>query len=101
MSDFAYFEYADTSASYLIEVLISNAVTGQKREEREVKKLANDFVTLALRQDSGQIVGLRAISESEAQKRKKVSSAGTHFHGSTYLIRLGQGLSVSGCAIHR
>jgi hypothetical protein len=89
MSDFAYFEYADTSANYLIEVLISNPVTGQKRQEREVTKLANDFVTLALRQNFGQIVALRAISESEAQKRTKVSSAGTHFDGKTYLIRLG------------
>ena len=62
--------------------------TAESGDAIDIKKLANDFVTLALREDLRQIVPLRTISELEAQKRKKVSSGGTNFDGRTYLIRL-------------
>ena len=59
MSDLAYFEYATvirpqenqlegTPAHYLVEVAKSDPVTGEERDEEELKKLANDFLALAL-----------------------------------------------------
>ena len=59
MSDLAYFEYAmvirpkgnqleGTPAHYLVEVAKSDPVTGKERDDGELKKLANDFLTVAL-----------------------------------------------------
>jgi hypothetical protein len=59
MSDLAYFEYAavirpqgnqleGTPAHYLVEVAIHDPVTGEERDEEELKKLANNFLALAL-----------------------------------------------------
>jgi hypothetical protein len=40
-----------TPAHYLVEVAITDPVTGKERDEEELKKLANDFWTLALGMD--------------------------------------------------
>ena len=82
MSDLAYFEYANnqlegTSAHYLVQVSIS------KRDEEELRRLANKFLTQALGPDMGQ-VGLKAISEPEAQKLKKLGSAGLYYDGAVF-----------------
>jgi hypothetical protein len=92
MSDLAYFEYAivmrpqgnqleGTPAHYLVEVTICDPVTGKERDEEELKKLANDFLTLALGLHVQEITDFAAISESEAHKLKKLSPAGTHHDG--------------------
>ena len=97
MSDLAYFEYATvispkgnqlegTPAHYLVEVAITDPVTGKERDEGELKKLANDFLTLALGLDVREITHFEAISKSEAQKLKKISPAGTHHDGSVFLV---------------
>jgi hypothetical protein len=78
MSALAYFEYSTvippagnqregTPTHYLIDVLINNPVTGEKREEAELKKIANDFLALALNRGMDQIAGLKRISEAEAE----------------------------------
>ena len=59
---------------------------GKEREEEELKKLANDFLTLALGMDVQEITDFAAISESEAEKLKKISPAGTHHDGSVFLV---------------
>jgi len=97
MSDLAYFEYATvirphgnqlegTPAHYLVEVAINDPVTGKERDEGDLKKLANDFLTLALGMDVQEITDFAAISESEAEKLKKISPAGTHHDGSVFLV---------------
>ena len=47
-------------------------MTGKERDEEELKKLANDFLTLAL--------GLNV------QELKKISAAGTHHDESVFLV---------------
>ena len=95
MSDLAYFECATvirpegnqldgTPAHYLVEVKTSDPVTGKERGEEELKKLANDLLTLASALDVREITYFAAISESEAQKLKKISPAGMHFDGSVF-----------------
>ena len=84
MSDLAYFEYAmdqpeGTSAHYLVEVSIS------ERDEEELRRLANKFLGQALGPDVG-LIGLKAISEPEAQKLKKVGSAGLYYDGAVFLV---------------
>ena len=97
MSDSAYFEYAmviraqgsqieGTSAHYLVEVTINDPVTGKDRDEEALKKIANDFLTLALGLDVQEITNFAAISESEAQKLKKISTAGKHHDGAVFLV---------------
>jgi hypothetical protein len=97
MSDLAYFEYAavirsegnqfeGTPARYLVEVAINDPVTGKERDEGELKKLANDFLTLTLGLDVQEITEFAAISVSEAQELKKISSAGIHQDGSVFLV---------------
>jgi hypothetical protein len=97
MSDVAYFEYATvigshgnqfagTPARYLVEVAKNDPVTGKERDEEELKKLANDLLTLALGLEVQEITEFTAISESEAQELKKISSAGTHQDGSVFLV---------------
>ena len=97
MSDLAYFEYATvirpqgnqldgTPAHYLVEVKTNDPVTGKERGEEEVKKLANDFLTLAVGLDVQEITEFTAISEFEAQKLKKIRPAGTHHDGSVFLV---------------
>jgi hypothetical protein len=97
MSDLAYFEYATvirsqgnqfegTPARSFVEVAINDLATGKERDERELKKLVNNFLTLALGLDVQEITEFTAISESEAQELKKISSAGTHQDGSVFLV---------------
>jgi hypothetical protein len=97
MSDLAYFEYATvirpqgdqlegTPAHYLVEVAITDPATGKKRDEGELKKLANELLTLALGMDVQEITDFAAVSESEAEKLKKIRSAGTHHDGSVFLV---------------
>ena len=97
MSDLAYFEYATvirpqenqlegTPAHYLVEVAKSDPVTGEERDEEELKKLANDFLALALGLDVQEITDFAAISESDAEKLKKVRRAGTQHDGSVFLV---------------
>jgi hypothetical protein len=97
MSDLAYFEYATvlrstenqldgTPANYLVEVSTKDPETGEERQEEELKKLANDFLSAALGQEVQEIVEFQAISESEAQKLKKLHPAGSHAGGAVYLV---------------
>jgi hypothetical protein len=97
MSDLAYFEYATvippvgnqregTPAHYLVEVLISDPVTHKERGEAELKRMANDFLALALNRGVNPIPGLSAISELDAEKLKKVGSAGIHHDGGVSLV---------------
>ncbi len=97
MSDLAYFEYAmvirspgsqfeGTPARYLVEVAKNDPATGQERDEGELKKLANDLLTMAFGLDVQEITEFTALSESEAQELKKISSAGTHDDGSVFLV---------------
>jgi hypothetical protein len=97
MSDLAYYEYATvirpqgnqlegTTAHYLVEVAIHDPVTGKIRDEEELKKLANGFLTLAVGMEVQEITEFAAISESEAQELKKISPAGTHPGGSVFLV---------------
>ena len=97
MSDLAYFEYATVishqgnqlegiPAHYLVEVAINDPASGKEHNDGELKKLANDFLTLALGMDVQEITDFAAISESEAEKLKKISPAGTHHDGSVFLV---------------
>ena len=97
MSDLAYFEYATmirsqgnqfegTPARYLVEVAKNNPGTGKERDEGELKKLANDLLTLALGLNVQEITEFTAVSESEAQELKRISSAGTYQDGSVFLV---------------
>ena len=97
MSDLAYFGYATvirpqedqlegTPAHYLVEVAVNDPVTGKERDEGELKKLANDLLTLTLGMDVQEITDFAPISESEAEKLKKIRSAGTHQDGSVFLV---------------
>jgi hypothetical protein len=70
----------------LVEAAINDPVTGKECDEGELKKLANDFLTLALGLDVQEITHLEAISESGAQKLKKISPAGTDYDGSVLLV---------------
>jgi hypothetical protein len=92
MSDLAYFEYATvippegnqregTPAHYLMEVAIKDPVTHKERGEAELKRMANDFLALALNRGVNPIPGLNAISELDAKKLKKVGLAGIHQDG--------------------
>src|SRR6202030_763629 len=85
MSDLVYFEYKTvippqgseregTPAHYLVDVLIKHPVTGEKREEAELKKLANEHLTLVLNLGVVQLPELKPISESEAKKLNMVRS---------------------------
>jgi hypothetical protein len=47
---------------------------------------ANDFLTLALGLDTQEVRYFAAISESEAQKIKKISPAERHHDGSVFLV---------------
>jgi hypothetical protein len=98
MSDLAYFEYKTvippqgseregTPAHYLIDVLIKHPVTGEKREEAELKRLANEHLTLVL--NLGVVVqlqGLKPISESEAKKLNMVSYARSTLRHGVFLV---------------
>jgi|ERR1700722_10104385 hypothetical protein len=97
MSDLAYFEYATvvrpkgnqldgSPAHYLVEVNLSDPVTGKDRDQEELKKLANDLLTLAVGLEVQEITEFSAINEPEAQKLKKISPAGTHQDGSVFLV---------------
>ena len=96
MSDLAYFEYATViraqnqlegnPAHYLVEVAINDPATGKERDEEELKRLANELLTLVVGQDVQEITEFTAISESEAGELKKISSAGTHRDGSVFLV---------------
>jgi|ERR1700693_1154938 len=97
MSDLAYFEYTTvippegsqregTPAHYLVEVFISDPETHKERGPAEFKRIANDFLALALNRGVNPIAGLNAISESEAQKLRKVGSAGIHPDGGVSLV---------------
>jgi len=97
MSDWAYFEYATllrptgnqldgTPANYLVEVSIKDPDTGEVRPESDLKKLANDFLNAALGQEVQEIVEFQAISESQAQKLRKLHSAGSRASGAVYLV---------------
>jgi len=99
MSDLAYFEYAmvirpkgnqleGTPAHYLVEVAKSDPVTGKERDDGELKKLANDFLTVALGLEVQEITHFEVISKSEAQELKKIGVAGTHHDGSVFLVEL-------------
>ena len=70
----------------MVEVTINDPATGKERDEEELKKLANDFLTLALGLDVQEITHFAAISESEAQELKKISNAGSHHDGSVFLV---------------
>ena len=70
----------------MVEVAINDPVTGEERDEEKLKKLANDFLAMALGLDVQEITEFTAISESEAQELKKISSAGTHQDGSVFLV---------------
>jgi nitrogen regulatory protein PII len=61
-------------------------VTGEERDEEELKKLANDFLALALGLDVQEITDFAAIGKSEAEKLKKVRRAGTQHDGSVFLV---------------
>jgi hypothetical protein len=61
----------------LVEVTRNDPFTGKERDGEELKKLANDFLTLALGLDVQEITDFGAISEFEALKLKKISPAGT------------------------
>ena len=97
MSDLAYFEYATvirpqgnqlegTPAHYLVEVAINNPVNGKKSVEGVLQKIVHHFLKLAFGLDVQEITDFAAISESEAQKLKKISPAGTHHDGSVFLV---------------
>ena len=98
MSDLAYFEYKTvippqgseregTPAHYLVDVLIKHPVTGEKREEAELKRLANEHLTLVL--NLGVVVqlqGLKPISESEAKKLNMVRTLGARSDSGVFLV---------------
>jgi hypothetical protein len=97
MSDLAYFEYTavvrseknqleGTPAHYLVEVRIRNPNTGEERNEEELKRLANDFLTLASGLDVQQIAEFREINESDARTLKKIRPVGTHYDGAVFLV---------------
>jgi hypothetical protein len=70
----------------LVEVAINDPVTDKERDEGELKKLANDFLTLALGLDVQVITEFTAISESQAQELEKISPAGMHHEVSVFLV---------------
>ncbi len=97
MSYLAYFEYATvirpqgnqlegTPAHYLVEVTKNDPVTGKERDEGELKKLANEFLTLAVGLDVQEITEFTAISESDALKLKKISPAGIYHEGRVFIV---------------
>jgi hypothetical protein len=97
MSDLAYFEYVTiippagsqkegTPAHYLVELLIRNPETHNERKEGELERLAHDFLSLALSRGVVHIEGLKPITESDAQKLKRIQTAGTHYDGSVFLV---------------
>ncbi len=97
MSDLAYFEYAivirpqenqfdGTPAHYLVEITKNDPVTGEQRDDEELKKLANGFLTQTLGLEVQEITDFAAISESEARKLKRISPAGAHSDGSVFLV---------------
>jgi hypothetical protein len=69
------------------KVAINDPATGKERDEGELKRLANELLTLALGQDVQEITEFTAISESEAQELKKIGSAGAYRAGSVFLVR--------------
>jgi hypothetical protein len=97
MSDLAYFEYSTvippvgnqregTPVHYLVDVLIKHPVTGEKREEAELKRLANEHLTLVLNLGVVQLPGLKPISESEAKKLEKVRSLGARSDSGVFFV---------------
>jgi len=97
MSDLAYFEYKTvipaqgseregTPAYYLVDVLIKHPVTGEIREEAELKKLANEHLTLVLNLGVVQLPELKPISESEAKKLNMVRSLGARSDSGVFLV---------------
>jgi hypothetical protein len=81
MSDLAFFEYATvippignqregTPAHYLVEVLIRDSVTQEERVPAELKRIANDCLSLTL----------------DAQKLKKVRRAGSGYDSWAFLV---------------
>jgi hypothetical protein len=97
MSDLAYFEYKTvippqgseregTPAHYLVDVLIKHPVTGEKREEAELKRLANEHLTLVLNLGVVQLPGLKPISESEVKKLNMVRTLGARSDSGVFLV---------------
>jgi len=97
MSDLAYFEYATvirpkgkqlegTPAHYLVEVAKTDPATGKDRDQGELKKLANDSLTLALGLEVQEITHFEAISKAEAEELKKINVTGTYHDGSVFLV---------------
>jgi hypothetical protein len=97
MSNLAYFEYETiilpagsqkegTPAHYLVEILIRNPETHNERKEGELERLTQDFLSLALSRGVVHIEGLKPITETEAQRLKKIQTAGTHYDGSVFLV---------------
>ena len=97
ISDLAYFEYKTvippqgseregTPAHYLVDVLIKHPVTGEKREEAELKRLANEHLTLVLNLGVLQLPELKPISESEAKKLNMVRTLGARSDSGVFLV---------------
>lgn len=97
MSYLAYFEYATvirpqgnqlegTPAHYLVEVTKNDSATGKERDEGELKKLANEFLTLAVGLEVQEITEFTAISESDALKLKKISPVGIYDGGRVFIV---------------
>jgi hypothetical protein len=61
-------------------------VTGKKREDGELKKLANEHLALALNLGVVEIPGLNPISESEAKKLNKVRTLGARSDSGVFLV---------------
>ncbi len=61
-------------------------MTGEKREEAELKRLANEHLTLVLNLGVVQLPGLKPISESEAKKLNMVRTLGARSHSGVFLV---------------
>ena len=61
-------------------------MTGKKREDGELKKLANEHLALALNLGVVEIPGLNPISESEAKKLNKVRTLGARSDSGVFLV---------------
>jgi hypothetical protein len=79
-------EREGTPAHYLVDVLIKHPVTGEKREEAELKKLANEHLTLVLNLGVVQLPELRPISELEAKKLNMVRSLGARSDSGVFFV---------------
>ena len=61
-------------------------MTGEKREEAELKRLANEHLTLVLNLGVVQLQGLKPISESEAKKLNMVRTLGARSDSGVFLV---------------